>query len=41
MLPPRRAGANHERAGRLKARNIFQEMIAWIDTHASELKKLE
>jgi aminoglycoside phosphotransferase (APT) family kinase protein len=35
----RRASTNHERAGRLKARDIFQEMIAWMDTHASELKK--
>jgi hypothetical protein len=36
----RRARANHERAGRLKARDIFQVMIDWMDTHASELKKL-
>jgi aminoglycoside phosphotransferase (APT) family kinase protein len=36
----RRARANHEHAGRLKARNIFQEMIDWMDAHASELKKL-
>ena len=35
----RRARANHERAGRLKARAIFQGMIAWMDTHASGLKK--
>jgi hypothetical protein len=36
----RRARANHERAGRPKARDIFQEMIAWMDAHANELKKL-
>jgi len=36
----RRARANHERAGRPKARNIFQEMVAWMDAHANELKKL-
>jgi aminoglycoside phosphotransferase (APT) family kinase protein len=35
----RRARANHERAGRPKARDIFQEMIAWMDAHANELKK--
>jgi aminoglycoside phosphotransferase (APT) family kinase protein len=35
----RRARADHERAGRLKARDIFQEMIAWMDVHASVLKK--
>jgi aminoglycoside phosphotransferase (APT) family kinase protein len=35
-----RARANHERAGRLKARDIFQRMIAWMDTHAGELKRL-
>ena len=36
----RRARTNHEQAGRLKARDIFQEMISWFDTHACELKKL-
>ena len=36
----RKARANHERAGRLKARDIFQEMITWMDTHAGELKNL-
>ncbi len=36
----RRARANHERAGRRKARDIFQEMIGWFDTHADELKTL-
>jgi aminoglycoside phosphotransferase (APT) family kinase protein len=34
-----RARANHESAGRLKARDIFQKMVAWMDTHAGELKK--
>jgi aminoglycoside phosphotransferase (APT) family kinase protein len=34
----RRARANHERAGRPKARDIFQEMIAWMDAHTNELK---
>ena len=36
----RKARANHERAGRLKAREIFQEMITWMDTQAGELKNL-
>jgi len=36
----RRASANHERAGRPKARAIFQKMISWMDTHARELKRL-
>ena len=36
----RRARANHERAGRQKAREIFQEMISWMDAHTSELKRL-
>ena len=36
----RRARANHERAGRPKARDIFQEMVAWMDTHANDLKQL-
>jgi len=35
-----RARANHERAGRKKARAIFQMMISWMETHASELKRL-
>ena len=35
-----RARANHERAGRQKAGDIFQEMISWMDTHTSELKRL-
>ena len=35
----RRARANHERAGRVKARDIFQDMISWMDTYASDLKK--
>jgi len=34
----RRASANHERAGRWKARAIFLEMVGWIDAHADELK---
>jgi aminoglycoside phosphotransferase (APT) family kinase protein len=36
----RRARANHEGAGRPKARNIFQQMIGWMDAHAGGLKKL-
>ncbi len=36
----RRARANHERTGRPKARDIFKEMITWMDTHAGELKNL-
>jgi aminoglycoside phosphotransferase (APT) family kinase protein len=36
----RRARANHERAGRPKARNVFQQMIGWMDAHAGGLKKL-
>jgi aminoglycoside phosphotransferase (APT) family kinase protein len=35
----RRARTNHERAGRLKVRDIFQEMITWMDANANELKK--
>ena len=34
-----RARANHERAGRPKAREIFQEMISWLNIHAGELKR--
>jgi hypothetical protein len=34
----RRALANHERARRRKAADIFQEMVNWIDAHADELK---
>jgi aminoglycoside phosphotransferase (APT) family kinase protein len=34
----RRALANHERARRRKAADIFREMVRWIDAHADELK---
>jgi hypothetical protein len=33
-----RARANHERAGRQKARDIFHRMVGWFDAHAHELK---
>jgi len=33
-----RALANHERARRRKAADIFREMVNWIDAHADELK---
>jgi aminoglycoside phosphotransferase (APT) family kinase protein len=35
-----RARANHERAERPKARDIFQKMISWMEAHAGELKRL-
>ena len=35
-----RALANHERAGRMKAADIFREMVRWIDAHGEELKRL-
>lgn len=34
-----RALANHERAGRRKAADIFREMVAWIDAYGEELKE--
>ncbi|MBD0253505.1 MAG: hypothetical protein ICV31_03305 [Rubrobacter sp.] len=36
----RRARANHERAGRQKARDIFHRMVGWFDAHSRELKIL-
>ena len=36
----KRALANHERAGRPKAADIFREMAAWIGAHGTELKRL-
>jgi len=36
----RRARANHERAGRRKARDIFHRMVCWFDAHSRELKIL-
>ncbi len=32
--------ANHERAGRTKAADIFREMVRWIDVHSGALKRL-
>ncbi len=34
----RKARANHERAGRHEARDIFQRMVGWMDTYSSDLK---
>jgi hypothetical protein len=36
----KRALANHERAGRAKAADIFREMVNWLDAHGPDLKKL-
>jgi aminoglycoside phosphotransferase (APT) family kinase protein len=36
----KRALANHERAGREKAADIFREMVSWIDAHGEKLKRL-
>ena len=35
-----RALANHERAGRRKAADIFREMVRWMDENGEELKAL-
>jgi hypothetical protein len=35
-----RALANHERAGRAKAADIFREMVRWLDVHSGALKRL-
>jgi aminoglycoside phosphotransferase (APT) family kinase protein len=36
----KRALADHERAGRKKPADIFREMVAWMETHGEELKRL-
>ena len=35
-----RALANHERAGRRRAADIFREMVRWMDENGGELKAL-